>query len=355
MKGVLVTADAVRRDRLTCYGYGRATTPFLNELANRTLLFRDAYSVSCHTREALPPILTGKPPDECLQRYRYQITAETLPQRLRTAGDVTTVGIASGPFLGRANNYHRGFDVFENCYRWDRNGLAMALEYAAEIAQNSHFVSGYEVNDRVVDQLDRSGPDENVFVWAHYMDVHAPYNRFSEWRWGGESEYEGEGESGNEDGIETHDGLSRRKIQYVFRKAKYAPQRLSPDEIDLLNDCYDNSLREFDRIMRDLFERIDDETNVIVTADHGESLGDNGLFAHKRELLDELLEIGMLVRNGAQGDVPYPVSTLDIAPTIADWFDVEFDGDGIPLRTPGTRHIEASCLTAGRRKRRRIQ
>lgn len=332
MKVLLLTVDSVRKDRLSCYGYERETTPFLDSLSTRCLTYHNAYSASCHTREAVPPILTGKRPEACLRRY--QIDAETLPQTLRADGDVTTVGITAGPFLGRANNYDRGFDRFETAYEWDGNRFTMGLEYLVEILANKHFRPGEAVTDRVVSALAESDADD-LFVWAHYMDVHAPYNRFETWRWGTE--------------------VSPRKIQWVFRKAKYAPDSLTQAEVDLLNDCYDNSLRELDEVLRSLFRRIDDDVNVVLASDHGELLGDNDAFAHRRgHLCDELVTIPLFVRNGDRVTSRRPVSTLNIAPTIADWFGVDFETPRAPLESSAVEQIEASTRMPIRGQRRKI-
>ena len=60
---ILLSADALRADHLSCYGYHRDTSPVLDDLAEESMRFTNAYSASSHTREAVPALLTGKYPD----------------------------------------------------------------------------------------------------------------------------------------------------------------------------------------------------------------------------------------------------------------------------------------------------
>jgi Predicted membrane-associated, metal-dependent hydrolase len=60
---ILLSADALRADHLSSYGYHRETSPVLDELAEESIRFENAYSASSHTREAVPALLTGKYPD----------------------------------------------------------------------------------------------------------------------------------------------------------------------------------------------------------------------------------------------------------------------------------------------------
>jgi len=60
---ILLSADALRADHLSCYGYHRGTSPALGDLVEESIRFENAYSASSHTREAVPALLTGRYPD----------------------------------------------------------------------------------------------------------------------------------------------------------------------------------------------------------------------------------------------------------------------------------------------------
>ncbi|GAA0455733.1 sulfatase-like hydrolase/transferase [Halococcus dombrowskii] len=63
---ILLSADALRADHLSCYGYRRDTSPVLDDFAAESLRFTRAYSASSHTREAMPALLTGEYPDAAI-------------------------------------------------------------------------------------------------------------------------------------------------------------------------------------------------------------------------------------------------------------------------------------------------
>ncbi len=329
MKTLLVTVDSLRQDHVGYYGYDRDTTPFLDSLAENHLAFEECYSASCHTREAMPPILTGKRPENCLKRYGLK--TETVAEKLQENG-VTTTAFLTAPYLIRANGYHRGFDRFYSDYRFGRSNVTMNLEYLYKAARDRHYSTGLPMNQKVAEAVTQS---EETFTWAHYMDVHQPYNKFEKWRWG--------------------EKISRRKLQFIFRKAKHFPLSLTEKEQEILIDAYDNSVRCFDDTMEDLFSRIPDDVNVFIVADHGESLGEDGNYEHRRHLRDELIEVPLVVRGGSSGRVEYPVSTIDIAPTIAEKYGVSMEAEGAPLESEEDRDIQASCRHLWKRKKRTVE
>jgi len=324
MNFVLVTVDSLRADRVDD-GYPRETTPFLDGLADDSLFFERAYSPSSHTREAVPSILTGVYPSRAVTR-RYRITKPTVAEVLADAG-YETGGFVSAPFFTADKGYVDGFGVFDSAY--PLRTAPMVAEYWRDILANDHFRDGYDVNDDLVSFA--RDADEPFFAWGHYMEPHAPYNRAEE-TWFG-------------------DGFDERETQFVFRKAKHLPGRFTDgDARRVLRDQYDNSVRQFDAVMRDLFTRLEDagvleDTVVFVTSDHGESLGEGGRYEHKQALSREILRVPLWVY-GADDDrtVRDPVSTVDIAPTVAEMAGVDAPSvDGISLRDDETlREIRAS-------------
>ena len=325
MNVLLITVDSFRADRLGCNGYRRSTTPFLDSLVEDSVFFERAYSPSSHTREAVPSILTGTYPSRAVTR-RYRILKPTVARLLRHEG-YDTGAFVSAPFFTSGKGYDDGFRVFDSAY--SRNGARMLAEYGRDILSNSHFRDGYDLNDSLVGFAEDA--DEPFFAWGHYMEPHAPYNRADE-TWFGDGAYD-------------------REIQMVFRKAKYVPSTVTEGEHRALVDAYDNCVRQFDEVMRDLFGQLEnagllDETVVFVTADHGESLGEGGVYAHRR-LRPEVLRVPLWMcppHGGGAGDenVKEPVSTVDILPTVAEKVGLEVDTDGAPLRDDTLRDIRAS-------------
>jgi arylsulfatase A-like enzyme len=337
MNVLLITVDSLRADRIGRNGYGRDTTPFLDELADEAVFFERAYSPSSHTREAVPSILTGFYPSQAVTRT-YGIRKPTVGSLLSDAG-YETGAFLSGPFFTSRRGYEDGFDAFDSEY--SRYFTPMVAQYWWKILSNSRSRDGYDINDSVLSFAE--GTDEPFFAWGHYMDVHAPYTRCAERRF--------------------DDGVGDREAQATFRKAKHTPFATDEDRRRII-DLYDNSVRYFDGVMKDLFERFEetgllDDTVVFVTSDHGELLGEGGEYEHGQCLRPELLRVPLWMYEGEGDDnVEKPVSTVDILPTVAEkvGLDVEHGCDGVPLRREdgdALREIKASRYGYLRRQRER--
>jgi arylsulfatase A-like enzyme len=336
MNFVLVTVDSLRADRVGRNGYARDTTPFLDRLAENSVFFERAYSPSSHTREAVPSILTGTYPSKAVTRT-YRIRQPTVANLLNEAG-YETGGFVSGPFFTTRKGYDEDFDTFDSSY--SRYTFPMVAQYWWEILSNTQFRDGFDVNEALVSFAE--GTEEPFFAWGHYMEPHAPYDRWDENWFGGEE--------------------TERVTQAAFRKAKHLPSWFTNEETRrMLVDGYDNSVRQFDRVMRDLFGRLEDsgvldDTVVFVTSDHGELLGEDGRYEHGESLDPELLRVPLWIHGDRVGTVGKPVSTVDILPTIAQKTGLEVDCDGIPLdgESEKLRDIRASRYGYIRREQKEL-
>lgn len=179
--------------------------------------------------------------------------------------------------------------------------------------------------------------NEPCFAWGHFMDVHAPYNRYSVTEFGDETD--------------------PRTIQRLFRRAKYLPFSITEEERQILIDAYDNSLRHLDHILLRLWEFLTFEdywenTVVILTADHGEQFGEHGRYEHRRFLDTELLHVPLLIWDAHQrgGIYPWKRASVDIPATIADYAGLAPNPTmGLSLFDDVIRPVKASCIKRGRR------
>jgi len=130
MRTLLITVDAFRKDHVGYYGYDRNTTPSLDKLAKENTVFKNCYSASCHTREAIPSILTGKKPENCLKGH-YRLNAPTIPDEL--PNEINTTGITTGCYLTKTERLHKGFDNFKSDYSLGGNIITRQIEYAARV------------------------------------------------------------------------------------------------------------------------------------------------------------------------------------------------------------------------------
>ncbi|MBV0903304.1 sulfatase [Haloarcula salina] len=309
---ILLSFDALRADHLGCYGYERDTSPNLDQLAEVSTLFRNAYSASSHTREAVPALLTGEYPDVAIDDG-FRLATDTVASMLAEAG-FATAGFHSNPFVSRAYGFDTGFDEFDDDLHFGKNKFVALAQRALDKLRNRHYARATEINERSLSWLD-SLDGEPFFLWNHYMDTHGPYEPPSEYRT-----------------MYAEREISDRKAQSLYQRAIKSPESITDEERRLLIDLYDAEIAYNDDRVGAFLDALRDrgvlsDSLLIVTADHGDAFGEHGYYEHPRYLHDEITHVPMLVRppEGGDGLVDVPASTLDIAATVADV--IEHGGD----------------------------
>jgi arylsulfatase A-like enzyme len=319
---VVLSADALRADHLSCYGYRRETSPVLDNLASESLRFTNAYSASSHTREAVPALLTGKYPDVAVDE-NYRLAAGTVASLLSGRG-FATGGFHSNPFVSRAYGFDHGFDTFDDDLHLGQHRLVALAQRALDKLRNRHYARATEINERSLDWIDSLDEGQPFFLWNHYMDTHGPYEPPAEY-------------------ARTYldRPVSDEDAQSLYQRAIADPESVTDDERKQLIDLYDAEIQYNDAQIgafldalreRELLER----ALLIVTADHGDAFGEHGYYEHPRYLHEELTHVPLLVRppGGAGEVVTTPVSTLDIVATIKDELGVELPSERVTLLDP---------------------
>jgi arylsulfatase len=296
---------------------------FFDSLTDRSISFSNAFSVSSHTREAMPPLLSGKRPSEFAANGFVQVSEEeTLAGRLRAEG-YATGGFHSNPYLSRAYGFDLGFDEFyDDLVLGGSKVIALAQQALDRFVLNrggQYYARAPEINERSLDWLD--GVYSPVFLWNHYMDPHGPYHapkrHFAE------------------------RDLTASEAESLYRRAWKKPESITDEEQQLLRDSYDDEIRYLDAKLESFFDELErrdrlEDALVIVTADHGDAFGEHGYYTHPRYLHDTLIHVPLLVSppGGSATDVDDLVSTLDIVPTILEHVGGDSSGvAGTPLVT----------------------
>ncbi|WP_254532784.1 sulfatase [Natrinema gelatinilyticum] len=317
---ILLSADALRADHLSCYGYHRETSPVLDDLTDESIRFTNAYSASSHTREAVPALLTGEYPDVAIDA-NYRLATETIASRLSEAG-FETAGFHSNPFVSRAYGFDQGFDEFDDDLHFGQHKLIALAQRALDKLRNRHYARAEEINDRALSWLDSLDPDDSFFLWNHYMDTHGPYEPPGEYQQ-----------------LYHDETVSDSTAQSLYQRAIKDPESITDEEQQLLIDLYDAEIRYNDErigeFLKALRERGLLETSLlIVTADHGDAFGEHGHYEHPRYLHDEITRVPLLVRppGGANGqEVSTPTSTLDVSATFEDVVGISGESEGQSL------------------------
>ncbi|WP_275883063.1 sulfatase [Halorhabdus sp. BNX81] len=326
---ILISCDALRADHLGCYGYRRNTTPELDEFAQGSVRFRNAYSVSSHTREAVPALMTGQYPDVAIDS-KYHLVSNTIASRLSEHG-YATAGFHSNPYLSRSYNFDRGFDTFDDDLYLGQHKIIALAQRALDKLRNRHYARAEEINRRALAWLDSIDTGEPFFLWNHYLDTHGPYNPPAEYAT-----------------LYADREISGREAQRLYKRAINDPESITDDEQRLLIDLYDGEIKYNDeyigRFLASLREReLLEDAIVLITADHGEAFGEHGCYGHPRYLHDELTHVPMIVQPpGNKASVlEAPTSTLDIAATILDMIgrDADLPGESALADRDGDRPV----------------
>lgn len=337
---VLITLDTTRADHLSAYGYGRDTTPRLEEFAREALRFDSAWSSSSWTVPAHATLFTGlftyshgarrmtaaevaAERDRTGSRFRARIRPLdpahlTLAEILRAQG-YRTGAVVAGPYLYSVLGMAQGFEWYD-----DRIWVSIAPSLALYRLLNYRLVTfepdrcrfahgfrwGDEVTASATDWLARVGP-ERFFLFVNYFDAHAPYTPPREHR----HRYPGSA------------ALPRpREQEAAFQAIIQGERHLTEEELGWLSSQYDAELRYQDEQMGRLFDRLKemgrwDEALVVVTADHGEHLGEKDQLGHGFTLYAPVTRVPLLVKfprsdGVAAGVRTHPVHLADILPTV---------------------------------------
>lgn len=301
---LLITLDTTRADALSCLGGRDGTTPVLDALAARSTLFAEARSETNVTGPSHVTILSGQRAiDHGVHWNGAPIPArvETLPALLQRRG-WSTGGFVASRHLS-ADMGWRGFDV---------------------LPVVEHQLTAQEVTDRALAWL-QGEAGEPFFLWVHYWDPHMQYAPPPELA---AEFYPGDPTAGSGPRVADQPYFERFPRAGVrewlgdvrdpeWAKAMYAAELHSADA-------------EIGRLFAAAQEAAQGELVVAVTADHGESLGEHGIYYGHRGLYEPQLRVPLIVHvPGAPARrTSDRVSTLDVAPTLAELLGVEL-GDGV--------------------------
>ena len=294
---LLVVVDGLRADHVGALGGPEGLTPRLDRLASEGITFEAAFSSSATTRPAFAALLAGAPGPTTGVRA----PADGVGDAIETLGEVLQErGYATGMMpnsreLSRAWNVQQGFDWFA----WRAPPpLAGVPESARHLvgyaALRAHLArGGLRAPEHYLPAAATIGPaqrfvdanaDRPWLLVLHWMEPHPP------WFGGDGALTAGEGSDG----------------------AKRA--------------AYSEEVRAVDRALGALIDGLEaagraDDLAIVVTANHGEELGDHGGWGHGATLYDEVLHVPLIVRLPGGGyagaRVPWQVGLIDVAPTVA--------------------------------------
>ncbi len=270
---LVVTLDTTRADHLGAYGYEPARTPAFDRLAAEGLLAADAIAATPITMPSHATIFTGLlPPAHGVRdngSFVLPAAAHTLAERLQERG-FATAAFLSAIVLDSRYGLDQGFELYDDdLASEDQPKLFMIRDRPAR-----------RTAPRVVEWLEAhtQRPERPFFVWTHFFDAHQPWEA----------------------------PLSEKLIT---------------------TNAYDAEIAAADRGLANLLAALDrlglaERTLVVVTADHGESLGEHGEKTHALFVYDATVRVPLVMRAPgllrAGSRYGGPVHHADLMPTILD-------------------------------------
>lgn len=342
---LFIIVDALRARNLGCYGYAKQTSPHIDSLAEEGILFENAFSCAPCTYPSLTSIFSGEYPlshgivaqgaNELPHQKAERLEPGTvfLPEVLKSKGYTTLAVDWLGGWLKRGYDYYSGLGGLVpqryKLYRLIWKLIGRPLDYAGRRFTLSwanffyqHKIHARTITEQTIDLI-KKVHDRNFFLFVHYWDTHIPYNP----------------PKGYVDRLIRSDYGEDMSIEQVVKQLRpkqgwYIRKRLAVG-IKTVNEAmarYDAAIayvdNEIGRLIRILeAEGILDQTFVIVTSDHGESLAEHQIYFCHHGLYDVTVHVPIIFRypdrfprNTRMGNL---VQHVDVVPTLLDVVGVD--------------------------------
>ena len=268
---IFLTVDTLRADHMALYGYERDTMPAIEAFAKTSVVFDNAVVPRGSTRPSYASMLTG------LYPYRHGVHANrielhadlpTLQESLKSAGYHTAAFVSNFVLIKELSGFAQGFDVYDD------------FVDEKETNRNYYERTGARTLAAILKWLN-SGPPEPFFLFTNFIDPHGPYRPPETYR-------------------EMFQSERRRGVPID----EIPPYQVYGDRLNYYDyvDRYDGEIGFTDAVLGLLIAELKskglwDNAIVVFTADHGESLGEHGLyFHHQLHLWEETVRVPMVIR-----------------------------------------------------------
>ena len=301
---LIIGVDTLCPDHLGCYGYGRGTSPEIDALASRGVLFENVISHSPWTLPSFATVFTSL--------YPTQHGASALNSQLRTDHPTlammllkrgySTAAIINAPFLRPEFKLDRGFEFYD--YK---------PPFADRLADGTTTDALAWIDGHM---------GEPFFMFVHYFDPHLPYRPPPPYDTRFYPDYAGD--------------LTASFDLNLFPRARATNfetmKSLTAEDWDYIRALYDGEIAFTDRAVGRLIAGLDergltDNTLIVFLSDHGEEFFEHQGFEHGHTLYDELIKVPLIVslpgRVPERARVTEHARLVDIAPTILDFLGID--------------------------------
>ena len=296
---IVISLDTLRADHLSGYGYPRPTSPNLDRLSRRAVLFENASSQAPRTIDSHMSLFTSVFPSSHQMldgRARLNPGYTTFPKEFKEREYHTAAFTESG-FLGHQYGFQRGFDTY-----WEKP-LTPGTGGSAQ-----------ETFTAATDWV-RRNHQKKFLMFVHTYEAHIPYCPIEPYKGLFQGDYRG--------GLT---GCVSKKMISGYNGDQVHPD---PDDWEYMVSLYDDEIRYLDAYLGRFLDALDetgirDRTAVVVISDHGEEFMEHLMFGkHAHGIWQPSVHVPMLLDlpgvKAAAPRFPEPVSLIDVAPTLLEY------------------------------------
>jgi arylsulfatase len=313
MNVVYMVIDTLRADHLGCYGYKQDTSPHIDKLASHGVLFEYAYPSDVPTQPSYTAMFTGLRGIHTgvVSHSYFESLEEDVPvfPELLALNGVTTASVST----------------LYTMRRWFARGFHYNMDPAAGNHRKLQQVDAEEINAYAIPWIE-DHKDEPFFIFLHYWDPHGLYKPPKKYK---DLFYDGDPYDPD------NHSLDYLKAHPVWSFTKNQIDAISENitDLDYVVSQYDGEVRYVDdqvQVILDTLEEngLTDDTLVLLTSDHGESMGEHNFYFDHFEVYDTTIRVPLIMKHPKllpRGKrVPDLIqSTICIAPTILHQYGIE--------------------------------
>lgn len=308
---LLVVIDTLRADHLGCYGYARDTSPNIDALATRSVVFDQALANSDGTILTHISLLSSRYPGP---REVGPGPTITLAEAFAGAG-YQTYGISANPALLPVSGWARGFDYYTD--RPVDDDTLDRIKDDPNYSKQIEVRSAQQTSDFVLASLRRhadNNSDRPWFLFVNYLDPHDPYTERKPW-----SDQFRQSPSAISGTLRPTAGRT------IWNWVAQTLPTLTDHDVQRLGELYDAEIRYTDLHLQRVFDYLTQtgqtqNTIVLITSDHGELLGEHRMFTHMIAALEPEIRVPLILHlpgpNTPQLRSDDLVESVDVAPTL---------------------------------------
>lgn len=316
---IILLVDALRPDHLSAYGYPLPTSPAIDRLAREGVLFRNCYATSTWTVPTHASLFTGLFPSSHGAYSLYSAMDPAIPAlaQILTDKGYRTGSFFDNPLLGSRYGLARGFQTALGVDNAHKVSLALLRIWDRLHGHRSMSRNILLTADKWIEHSRNA--EQPFFLFVNLLDAHLPYRPQKPYI--NEFLHSLPAENVNVElaGKFISDGIaSKKNADALFPQLTAADWRW-------LARFYDSNIRAIDDQIGLFLKRLKSKgllanTLVIITADHGELLGENGLGGHYQLSMHQAaLHIPLIFwfpKRLPAGEIRQPVSQVDIFPAV---------------------------------------